>query len=400
MPRKRSQVTIPAKLATTFASSERCPSTESIRTIDLTGTLKTIRSRVRENCPQAPGVYGLINSENQIVYVGMSVSLANRLQTYFTQKRARRRESRIRRAAVGLIWQPLDHGLIARIRERELIRKFRPPMNVIGHPTQLRTGYVVAIDHPVGGFEFVEELRGRHQGIWGPIPFNQWSREATEELNLHFRLRDCPKSTVLYFSGQPTPESPSTPCLRADLGTCLSPCLGQCSKTAYGRAFSRARSFLNGSAQDVVAEVETQMREAAGGKNFETAARLRDRLKAFLYLNDRLRRFHDWTNRANFVYRFNSQVNQHPQWLVVSRGVIHQLIDEPNTVDQALGILNPLNSLKARHSKPTRSNEQLRPGDFETARILFRWFRQFPNEKTSRLSYSAALRLIKRRRAG
>ena len=44
------------------------------------------RKLVRENCPLAPGVYGMIDGDGRLIYVGKSKALRERLASYFAGK--------------------------------------------------------------------------------------------------------------------------------------------------------------------------------------------------------------------------------------------------------------------------------------------------------------------------
>lgn len=363
--------------------------------LELHGTRKQIRQRIRDHCPALPGVYGMLNNDGHIVYVGMSKRLPHRLQSYFSATGTRKKETRIRRRAAALLWQPLPHELIARLRERELIRSFRPDFNIQGHPVRMKVGYIVVVDQLAETLRLVTEIPKHHLGIWGPLPHNGLSQSAVEQLNLHFGLRDCPKQTPIQFAGEETEPPPTVApvtCLRVEMKTCLSPCIAACSRQQYAAALKRAQSFLSGRSQQVLQEIDQQMREAAQERQFEKAGKLRDRSRAFSYIFDHLRRFHDWSSKANFIYRVQSAIDQRKLWMVVVRGIIADIVPQPETEEARKRVANLIvhaqNSLCGQSPERTLS----KTGDFEAARILFRWFRKHPQEKLNQLSLKKGLK--------
>jgi len=393
MARKRVTIKLLPQICSKFGQSEWAEVSTEVLSVPLDGTLKAIRERIRTHCPQLPGVYGMVNEAGHVVYVGMSTSLQKRLLTYFSSAGAKKKETRIRRRAVCLVWQTIPHGLIARLRERELIRQFRPELNVQGHPVRMKIGYVIATEQEAESFQLVTKIPKHHAGVWGPLPFNKLTTSAVEHLNLHFGLRDCPKQTRMQFreDEQIQSEVPVT-CLRAEMKTCLSPCIGGCSRKQYRTAFNRAQTFLSGRSAKIFGEIEQQMLAAAKDRQFERAAKLRDRAKAFHYVSDHLRRFHDWTSQANFVYQVNSKMDEQTLWIIIVRGLIVDVLQRPQTEDEKQATAALINSAQEQFSGSSSTRNISQPGDFEAARILFRWFRKYPAEKKQQLTLKKALK--------
>lgn len=395
MKHKRVSVTSPSSLPDLFASSRYSSLIGEAKTLPLTGVKRDIRSRLREHCPDQPGVYGMVTGEGQLIYVGMSRSLKKRLQSYFLSRTSKAKQRRIAFRSTTLIWQPVAHELIARLRERELIRQFRPNFNVQGHPTGMKLGYLTLLDQPAPAFSLSPHLPRHHGGVWGPLPLTKFLRRAVGELNHHFQLRDCPRETPISFKGDdPSPGSEHfTPCLRAELGTCLAPCLGTCTKTAYARKIQQAKRFLNGTAEEVFSELTAAMQEEVQHRRYEKAAILRDRLQALTRINQHLRRFHDWTAKANFIYPIRSSLDQREWWLLVARGCVIDVIPRPRNDDEKRATAA---ILRARSGEFTSTPDRSRitgPDEFESARLLFRWFRLAPEEKGHQLSLAKAVRL-------
>ncbi|CAK9104927.1 UvrABC system protein C (Protein UvrC) (Excinuclease ABC subunit C) [Durusdinium trenchii] len=270
----------------------------------------------------------MVNAENELFYVGMSRCLRRRLQTYFSSRATRRKECRTGRAARMVVWQPLAHPLIAVLRETELIRRFLPTRNVQGHPHRTRPGYLVLADHAAGWFHTSYTIPKRHAGVWGPMPINRRTREAANVLNQVFRLRDCPPATRMQFRGDEVlfDTDTATACLRAEMGTCLAPCVAACSRRQYARAVGDAKRFLNGTSNRILEQLREQMQEASSNCLFEKAARLRDALTILERIDVQLRRFHDWVDSATFAYPLReTRSARDVPWMIVVRGRIQIL---------------------------------------------------------------------------
>lgn len=399
MARKRLQFEFLPKLCLQLAESALPAEFAEVRSLSLHGTQQSIRERIREECPAVPGVYGMLNEEGHVFYVGMSYSLPSRLQNYFSKSRHRRREGRIRRKARGLVWQPLPHPLVARIRERELIRRIRPEVNVMGQPDGLRVGYIVTVNQSAPSFELLMEVPSEHGGVWGPIPFSKKMQAAVESINLQFGLRDCPRQTLMQFRGETSGEMQTPPaCLRADLGTCLAPCAAGCSRRQYDQAFKKAKRFLDGQSQQVLQDLQQEMLAASEKQLFERAGRLRDRFQVFTSLSRTLRRFHDWSHRASFVYPLDATPLSEAQWLIVVRGRVRSIEPVPETESARNAMIDFIEAEQRMASGKESQRRIVVPGEFEAARLMYRWFRKYPEEQQRQLTLKRAISQCRRQK--
>lgn len=74
-----------------------------------------------------------------------------------------------------------------------------------------------------------------------------------------------------------SPNGP--PCSYLQMGRCLGPCCGKVSMEEYRQIVARAASFATGQRADFRAEMERQMKQAAGALAFERAGGLKTRLE-------------------------------------------------------------------------------------------------------------------------
>ena len=75
------------------------------------------------------------------------------------------------------------------------------------------------------------------------------------------------------------------PCLLASIDQCTAPCNLRIDKEAYRQDIRRLKLFLDGKKDEVIEELEEEMKEASLALQFEKAARLRDEIKALETLN-------------------------------------------------------------------------------------------------------------------
>ena len=269
------------------------------RAFDISESRRELRRQLRHSCPSAPGVYGMIDHAGRLIYVGVSCKLKHRLLTYFqgadkfqrpaSRDDAPRKELRVARRAVRLVWEVAGHELLALLREQELIRRFLPDLNVRGRRHR-RLAYIVLSADEAPRFRVAAQLPKSSRQHWGPFSHNGRLLRAVELLNRHFKLPDCPGKTVVRFAGDGTlfPIVDRPMCLRGEVDRCLAPCIGATSRHDYFAQLARARAFLDGRDDSPLVELDRGIAAAAARRNFEQAARLHEIRTDLEALRDRL----------------------------------------------------------------------------------------------------------------
>jgi excinuclease ABC subunit C len=263
-----------------------------------------LRSQVRLLTPARPGVYGMLDGDEQLIYVGKAKNLRVRLQSYFRRKGRPPKAGRIIAQARAIVWEVLPSEFASFLRELELIRRWRPRWNVQGQPLRRRLTFLCLGRSPAAYLFLSRIISTRVQAAFGPITHGQLAIDATRRLNDFFQLRDCPQPQEMIFPDQlelfPGVRDPG--CLRMEIGSCLGPCTGTCTRRDYQTQVRKARDFLLGKDLTALAQLQAQMQSAAEAQQFERAADLRDRLNVLQWLTDRLARIRQAQQEMSFIY--------------------------------------------------------------------------------------------------
>src|SRR5690349_12680684 len=111
------------------APSPLPPLTDVIR--DLGGSLEEVRRRLR-GVPEGPGVYLFRDAREQIIYVGKSIHLRQRVRSYFHGRAEESRKlRRLRYEARSLAWISTGSELEALLLESRLVKRYLPRFNVL-----------------------------------------------------------------------------------------------------------------------------------------------------------------------------------------------------------------------------------------------------------------------------
>lgn len=313
-----------------FAPGDRVPHTTTVAS----HSKARLREAVRAKCPQAPGVYGMLDATGQLIYVGKSKSLRKRLLSYFRKAASREKAGAIVRETSQIVWERRPSEFAALLRELYLIRTWRPRWNVKDQPKAARPIYI-CLGRPPARHLFATTDPPARSLSWGPFQSRGRVNVAIEALNQHYGLRDCRGSTPFFFSEQaelfPSPKRPG--CLRYEIGTCLGPCVGGCSSGTYARHLRKARSFLDGRDDAPLRALEQRMNAAADQKRYESAARWRDRIDALEWLSQRLDYLNQARRRFNFVYPVRSTSGR-TLWYVIHRGCVAAALHAPTPAHQ------------------------------------------------------------------
>src|SRR5260221_453938 len=116
---------------------------------------------------------------------------------------------------------------------------------------------------------------------FGPIPRRPIARYPVRRLNDLVKLRDCAQPHAMHFADQRElfPILHTAGCLRYELQTCLGPCAGFTSRSAYGRHVRAVRAFLEGRDRAPLTKLESEMVAAAERFDYEAAASIRNRIQ-------------------------------------------------------------------------------------------------------------------------
>ena len=167
---------------------------------------------------------------------------------------------------------------------------------------------------------------------FGPVPASRRAREAVRRLNDWYRLRDCSQAQPMSFAdqGELFPIARAAGCLRYEIGTCLGPCAGGCTRGNYTAQVRAVRAFLEGSDATPVNTLRGQMEAAAAAQQFEHAATLRDRCEALDWLREQLDRVRRAETEHSFVYRSPGPA-RHERWYVIHHGQVRAVLAQPRT---------------------------------------------------------------------
>ena len=241
---------------------------------DLESGIAAIRMVVK-TLPARPGVYRMLDVRGDVLYVGKARTLKSRVTSYTQVARLTKRLQRMVAQTRAMQIVTTNTEAEALLLEAQLIKRYRPPYNVLLRDDKSFPFILLREDH---AFARVQKHRGARRAkgqYYGPFASAGSVTRTLNALQKLFLLRSCSDS---FFATR------SRPCLLFQIRRCSAPCVGRISEEAYGELVSDAKDFLAGKSTQVQQKLGRLMEEASVNLDFELAAVYRDRLRALTFI--------------------------------------------------------------------------------------------------------------------
>jgi len=219
--------------------------------------------------PRRPGVYRMYDAGDVLIYVGKAARLRTRVASYFSSRpqspKVAAMVKRVARIEVTVVGSETEALLL----ECNLIKAHRPRYNIILRDDKSYPDIICPDGHDFPRLLYWRGPRRPAGRRFGPFP-NAWAaRETLQHLQKVFRIRNCRDSFYAHRS---------RPCLQHQIGRCTAPCVGLISREDYRRNLDGALRVLEGRSDEVEADLQQRMTQAAEARQYEQAALLRDQI--------------------------------------------------------------------------------------------------------------------------
>jgi len=241
---------------------------------NLEAGVEAIRNTVATLKP-TPGVYRMLDTRGDVLYVGKARSLKARVANYTQVNGLTQRLMRMVSQCRSMEIVTTNSEAEALLLEAQLIKRFRPPFNVLLRDDKSFPFILLRADHDYPRIHKHRGARRAKGNYYGPFASAGNVNTTLNALQKLFLLRSCTDS---FFNNR------DRPCLLYQIKRCSAPCVGRIDEEGYDALVKQAKDFLAGRSSQVQADLERQMAKAAEELDFETAAILRDRLRAATFI--------------------------------------------------------------------------------------------------------------------
>ena len=221
--------------------------------------------------PRKPGVYRMIAADGEVLYVGKARSLRSRVASYTQPTRLAARLIRMVSATRTMEFSVTDSEAEALLLENNLIKRFRPRFNVLLRDDKSFPYIVIRRDTDWPQLAKHRGTREPGNEYFGPFASATAVNRTLYALQRAFPLRSCSDGV---FSTR------TRPCLQYQIKRCTAPCVGRIDKPQYEAIVEDVRGFLGGRNREIQQTLSQRMEQASANLEFESAAILRDRIRA------------------------------------------------------------------------------------------------------------------------
>ncbi len=242
--------------------------------------ITVLRERIA-HLPKTPGVYLMKDTKGQVLYVGKAKDLRSRVSSYFQDSAnlLSTRGPEIARMAASVVdidFLDCETEVDALLQENRLIKDIQPPFNERLRDDKTFPYLEITTRDDFPGVYVTRKPRLKGSKLYGPFTSAAGVRDAVNAIQRVFRYRTC----ELEIDERDEKRQFFRPCLLHAINQCTAPCANLIGKEDYRRDIDRLKRFLGSKRSVVLREMRKEMEAASVAREYEEAARLRDRIKA------------------------------------------------------------------------------------------------------------------------
>ena len=335
-----------------------------------------LRARVRALAENRPAVYRMLGPNDEVIYVGKSISVRSRLLSYFRADRGEKATEIISHTR-RIMWDYVPSEFASLLLEMKLIQRWRPIFNV-QHKSETNFCFIKLTREDAPRLMVTVQVLNDGANYYGPFRGRGMVREVLREVSDVLELRDCSPKVKLRFADQMdlfTPEY--TPkCIRGDVHKCLAPCAGRCTRNEYDGRVIEARKFLEGDVRKPLNVLNQRMQIAADRMNYEYAAQLRDRATRLEEARYELIASRASIEALTFLYHVPGYGDD-DRIYAIRRGSIRAEFPAPKNDEEAEVLKARARQLLTRREHMTTT---ITPDQVNEVLLIARWFRLKPDQ--------------------
>lgn len=242
----------------------------------------TVIEKLRDKAnslPLLPGVYLMKNADGEIIYVGKSKKLKNRVTSYFVGKAQSYKTAKMVSLVRDFDYIVCKTEIEALTLENVLIKKHSPRYNIKLKDAKSYP-YIKVTNEEYPKLFVTRERKSDRAKYFGPYQSSQGAHSALDTVIRIFSLATCKRSF-------PKDIGKERPCIYRDMGRCVAPCTGNVSAFEYRSLVKCAEWVLSGNVKETKAMLISDMESASESLEFERAAVIRDSIAALDKLSEK-----------------------------------------------------------------------------------------------------------------
>ena len=224
-----------------------------------------------DKVPDEPGVYYMRGRDEGILYIGKAKSLKSRVRSYFQPGATHEPKiAEMVRLVHSIHWEVTDTELGALLLESKEIKTHKPNYNTLQKKLKRYPFLKLTVQDNFPRLEFAYAIEADGAEYFGPFKNRELVEDIVDTVQRTFKLRICDED----FES----NSREHACIYYQMERCGGACAGIQTTDEYHIEVAKVRSFLSGLQNGLVEHMEREMHECAERLDFETAAKIRNRI--------------------------------------------------------------------------------------------------------------------------
>lgn len=213
----------------------------------------------------------MFGEDGAVLYVGKARNLKNRVSNYASGRGHSNRIALMIALTRSMEFVVTETETEALLLEANLIKTLKPRFNILLRDDKSFPYILIRKDHAAPQLLKHRGARKIKGDYFGPFASVGAVNHTLNTLQKAFMIRTCSDSVY---------EGRTRPCMLYQIKRCAGPCVDLVKPDAYGELVSEATAFLRGKSNALRADLQQRMQAASDDLDFESAARLRDRIRA------------------------------------------------------------------------------------------------------------------------
>ncbi|MBQ3430654.1 GIY-YIG nuclease family protein [Candidatus Saccharibacteria bacterium] len=225
--------------------------------------MNEIQEKKLKTLPSAPGVYFHKNKAGEIIYVGKAAVLKNRVRQYYQHPKNRDpKTAALIEEIFTTDWIVVDTEMDALFLESEMIKRYMPKWNILLRDDKTVSYVRIDMNSEIPYVSMTRQPLGDDARYIGPFYAKNTIATALRILRKIFPYYNKP------YTGKKT--------LETDLGLTPGIEVGKMTPKEYHKILKNLIRYLEGDREELLKDLESEMKKEAAAGNFERAAELRN----------------------------------------------------------------------------------------------------------------------------
>jgi excinuclease ABC subunit C len=337
--------------------------------------------------PEDPGAYLFRDRHGQVIYAGKAKSLRKRVAGHFSA--GSHLGTSMVDAADTVEWIVTSNEVEALMLEYSLIQRHRPRFNYRLRDDKSYPYLAISVSEEWPRPRVMRGKKRKGTRYFGPFAHTYAVRSTLDLLLKAFPVRTCTDGKFR------THQNKGRPCLLYDIEKCSAPCVGLVEKDEYAAMVDGLSAFFAGDTDAIVGDLESRMVAASEALEYESAARLRDRLFDVHKAMERQEVVTDKPENFDLIAMHDSEFEAAIQVMFVRRGRLvgrlGTIMDKSEDMDAGGAIGAMLHELYGDDEPPVLVLVEVEPPDVEV------WEQLLTEQRGSRVTVRVPQRGAKRR---